>query len=186
MGFYVDVEGDQYDIYTDLNDLFDNAGWQHFCFDNELCISLEFATDSVDEAYLRPYIINYDAIEDWADGDTVATDGLDDDTSMWYNTYGFNYNMAGFSHIMWSSTKNTADDGSYDNNYWLEINNEDGKPGFFRFLAVNENRIDVGDSMSGFIWLYTLDIATAFDIELASGASLVASAATVLAAASLL
>jgi len=53
-------------------------------------------------------------------------------------------------------------------------------------MAVSDERFSIGDSYSGVIVAYADDEVKFFDVELASGASLIASAAAVLATASLL
>ena len=77
-------------------------------------------------------------------------------------------------------------EGGFDYDNWLNLNQESGLTNFFRFMAIGDNRLDIGD---------TLDLVVAEDedaevllqsIELASGVSLAASAAAVLACATLL
>jgi hypothetical protein len=121
---------------------------------------------------------------------SINTVDYDDDTvfsgpTNWNKFSTEEYVAYGFSRYQWFGVMESYE-GGFDYDHWLNLNQESGLTHFFRFMAIGDNRLDIGD---------TLDLVVAEDedaevllqsIELASGVSLAASAAAVLACATLL
>jgi len=81
---------------------------------------------------------------------------------------------------------NLNDDGESAGSYWFNYNAGLGLIHFHRFLAVHDERLDIGDTLT--VWVaedYGSETMST-SLELASGVSLAASAAAVLASAILL
>jgi len=100
--------------------------------------------------------------------------------------YELSYPNYGFSSTQFGSVMNINEDGAGDDSYWFNENAGLGLMHFHRFLAVNDERLDIGDTLT--VWsIYTAsDTVMSTSLELASGVSLAASAAAVLASATLL
>ena len=120
--------------------------------------------------------------------DTV--DFEDDGTFTSYYTRSWIYNLDypnyGFSSTQFGSIMNIDDDGDGEADYWFDNNAGLGLMHFHRFLAVHDERLDIGDTLT--VWVaedYGSETMST-SLELASGVSLAASAAAVLASAILL
>jgi hypothetical protein len=120
--------------------------------------------------------------------DTV--DFEDDGTFTNAYSYTYIYNLAypnyGFSSTQFGSIMNIDDDGDGEADYWFDNNAGLGLMHFHRFLAVHDERLDIGDTLT--VWVaedYGSETMST-SLELASGVSLAASAAAVLASAILL
>ena len=98
---------------------------------------------------------------------------------MYYPNYGF-------SSTQFGSIMNNNENGYGEGDYWFEYNAGLGLMHFHRFLAVNDERLDIGDTLT--VWMAENydDELMSTSLELASGVSLAASAAAVLASATLL
>ena len=81
---------------------------------------------------------------------------------------------------------NLNDDGESAVSYWFNYNAGLGLIHFHRFLAVHDERLDIGDTLTVWVAESYSDDAMSTSLELASGVSLAASAAAVLASAILL
>jgi len=96
------------------------------------------------------------------------------------------YPNYGFSSTQFGSIMNIDDDGDGEADYWFDNNAGLGLMHFHRFLAVHDERLDIGDTLT--VWVaedYGSETMST-SLELASGVSLAASAAAVLASAILL
>ena len=108
--------------------------------------------------------------------------------SFWDYTYFYNldYPNYGFSSTQFGSTMNIDDNGIGEGEYWFDYNAGNGYMHFHRFLAVHDERLDIGDTLTVWLAEYENDEVMSTSLELASGVSLAASAAAVLASATLL
>ena len=100
--------------------------------------------------------------------------------------YELSYPNYGFSSTQFGSVMNIDEDGQFGDLYWFTYNAGLGLMHFHRFLAVNDERLDIGDTLT--VWTIETenDKVMSTSLELASGVSLAASAAAVLASATLL
>jgi len=95
------------------------------------------------------------------------------------------YVAYGFSRYQWFGVMETYE-GEFDTDNWLNLNQESGLTHWFRFMAIGDNRLDIGDTLDLVVAEEQDDEVLLQSIELASGVSLAASAAAVLACATLL
>jgi len=95
------------------------------------------------------------------------------------------YVAYGFSRYQWFGVMETYE-GEFDYDHWLNLNQESGLTHWFRFMAIGDNRLDIGDTLDLVVAEEQDDEVLLQSIELASGVSLAASAAAVLACATLL
>ena len=100
--------------------------------------------------------------------------------------YNLDYPNYGFSSTQFGSIMNIDEDGDGYGHYWFDENAGLGLMHFHRFLAVNDERLDIGDTLTVWCIDYVNDKVMSTSLELASGVSLAASAAAVLASATLL
>jgi len=100
--------------------------------------------------------------------------------------YDLDYPNYGFSSTQFGSVMNINEDGAGDDSYWFYYNAGLGLMHFHRFLAVNDERLDIGDTLTVWCIETVNDKVMSTSLELASGVSLAASAAAVLASATLL
>jgi len=144
------------------------------------CITLYLDYDSTDN-FVKFYagIAKVDTVDFEDDG---AFSGSY--SSSWIHS--LDYPNYGFSSTQFGSIMNIAADGDgYDTN-WFDNNAGQGLMHFHRFLAVHDERLDIGDTLT--VWVaedYGSETMST-SLELASGVSLAASAAAVLASAILL
>jgi len=96
------------------------------------------------------------------------------------------YPNYGFSSTQFGSIMNIAADGDGEGTNWFDDNAGQGLMHFHRFLAVHDERLDIGDTLTVWVAEAYSDDAMSTSLELASGVSLAASAAAVLASAILL
>ena len=178
LGIQVNYFDGTYDeIYNNCTEFYSVNSYFYLCPQGMLCAGFD----------IRPaphlYFVSQQAICDWQ----TLIDGTWTEALKYEQFLNLTYPSYGFSRTSWFSAKNLYED-SYDTSYWLEENNDDGNMSFWNFKAVHEDRMDVGDML-------TIVVASEGDadaemleqeIELASGVSLAASAAAVLASAILL
>jgi hypothetical protein len=100
--------------------------------------------------------------------------------------YNLDYPNYGFSLTQFGSIMNIDDDGDGEADYWFDYNAGLGLMHFHRFLAVHDERLDIGDTLTVWVAEDYGDETMSTSLELASGVSLAASAAAVLASATLL
>ena len=86
----------------------------------------------------------------------VNTYGLADDDAFtgWYNSlfhYNLDYPNYGFSSTQFGSIMDIDDDGTGQGDYWFDYNSGMGYMHWFRFLAVNDERLDIGDTLT--VWV---------------------------------
>ena len=123
----------------------------------------------------------------------LNTYGLEDGDT-WYSLdkydctrfYNLDYPNYGFSSTQFGTIMNIDDDGDGDDEYWFDYNSGMGYMHLHRFLAVNDERLDIGDTLTFWVMEYENYEVISTSVELASGVSLAASAAAVLASATLL
>ena len=96
------------------------------------------------------------------------------------------YPNYGFSSTQFGSIMNVRDNGYADGDYWFDYNAGLGLMHFHRFLAVHDERLDIGDTLTVWVAEDYASETMSTSLELASGVSLAASAAAVLASAILL
>ena len=112
------------------------------------------------------------------DGDLTFVYSYDQHWQIEYPNYGFSSTQ--FGSVMNSYA------GSGLSTYWFAYNAGSGFMHFHRFLAVNDERLDIGDTLTVWVAEDEYDETMSTSLELASGVSLAASAAAVLASATLL
>lgn len=120
--------------------------------------------------------------------DTVDFEDDGTFTSCYEYTYIYNldYPNYGFSLTQFGSIMNIDEDGYGEADYWFDYNAGLGLMHFHRFLAVHDERLDIGDTLTVWVAEDYGDETMSTSLELASGVSLAASAAAVLASAILL
>jgi len=96
------------------------------------------------------------------------------------------YPNYGFSSTQFGSIMNIDEDGYGESDYWFDDNAGLGLMHFHRFLAVHDERLDIGDTLTVWVAEDYASETMSTSLELASGVSLAASAAAVLASAILL
>ena len=144
------------------------------------CIELFIDYDSVGSyTYFYTGIAKIDTVDFEDDG---AFPGDYDRT--WF--YNLDYPNYGFSLTQFGSIMNIDDDGDGEADYWFDYNAGLGLMHFHRFLAVHDERLDIGDTLTVWVAEDENDEVMSTSLELASGVSLAASAAAVLASATLL
>jgi len=144
------------------------------------CIFLFIDYDPVGSfTYFYTGIAKIDTVDFEDDG---SFDGSYDYT-YFYSLYYPNY---GFSSTQFGSIMNIDEDGNGDGDYWFDYNAGLGLMHFHRFLAVHDERLDIGDTLTVWVAEDENDEVMSTSLELASGVSLAASAAAVLASATLL
>jgi hypothetical protein len=123
----------------------------------------------------------------------LNTFGLEDGDSWSYfdkyeitSFYNLDYPNYGFSSTQFGTIMNIDDDGDGDDDYWFDYNSGMGYMHLHRFLAVNDERLDIGDTLTFWVIEDENTEVMSTSVELASGVSLAASAAAVLASATLL
>jgi hypothetical protein len=183
-GIYANYySSDKYETY-DNNPTFYAAGYElYICPGESMDCAYTWITES---SYLSAYYAIFYAgtaivnTFDLADGDAFSGAYRLD----WH--YNMDYQNYGFSSTQFGSIMNIDDEGAGEGDYWFDYNAGNGYMHWFRFLAVNDERLDIGDTLTVWVaesenneWMST-------SVELASGVSLAASAAAVLASATLL
>ena len=180
---------DKYDTYDNNPTLYAGKNYFFVCPGDSMGCALLLSEGKTSVApYNAPYAMFYVATA------KVNTYRLEDDgdfVEYWHNyTYMFEkqYPNYGFSSTELGSCMNIDADGSGSGHYWFDYNSGNGYMHFHRFLAVHDERLDIGDTLT--VWFAEfIDGAgrvMSTSLELASGVSLAASAAAVLASATLL
>jgi len=143
------------------------------------CISLYMEYNSSGYVYFYAGIAKVDTVDFEDDGAFTGSYNLS-----WI--YYLDYPNYGFSSTQFGSIMNIDDDGASAGTYWFDYNAGLGLMHFHRFLAVHDERLDIGDTLTVWVAEDYGDETMSTSLELASGVSLAASAAAVLASAILL